>query len=72
VASLSKENLAVLLLFVPVGIAVNAVFLWGVRDIVDLTNPLFWVFGIAFNVWLHKLGKRAEWSHTRKPAGPSR
>jgi hypothetical protein len=55
----AKENVVVWMIVIPLGIAVNAVFLWGIRDVIDLTNPFYWIFGLAFNVWLYKIGKRA-------------
>ena len=66
-ALLSKENVVLGVLLLPLGIAVNAVFLWGVRDIVDLKNPLFWVFQVVFQVLLYKIGKRADRSRASVP-----
>ena len=58
-----KENVVVSATFLPVGIAVNALLLWGFRDQINLTDPLFWVFQLTWLTVLYKFGRSANRSH---------
>lgn len=58
-----KENVAVTAIFLPVGIAVNALLLWGFRHQIDLTDPLFWVLQLVWLTVLSMIGRSANRSH---------
>lgn len=60
-----REHVVMAVMVLPLGTAVNAVFLWGVRDVIDLKDPLFWICMVAVNVALYKIGKRSGESPTR-------
>ena len=54
-----QENVVVSLIFLPAGIAVNALLLWGFRDQINLRDPLFWVFQAICLAAFYRIGRAA-------------
>ena len=52
-----KEHILVAVMFLPLGIAVNGVLLWGFREQINLRDPLFWAYFVVVQFALYKIGR---------------
>lgn len=59
-AATRNENLVTWVIFLPLGLAVNALLLWGFRDLIDLKDPLSWIFMIGWFTVILWIGRSAK------------